>query len=65
MRRISRGVAKDAARVGVTAGASAPDILVQNVIARSWSLAGGEAVTLGGAKKILFRSAERAACDVR
>lgn len=45
---------KEAACVGVTAGASAPDILVQNVIARLREFGGGEAVTLEGAKKILF-----------
>ncbi len=53
---------KEAACVGVTAGASAPDILVQNVIARLREFGGGEAVTLGGARrKYCFRSAERAA----
>ncbi len=45
---------KDAACVGVTAGASAPDILVQNVIARLREFGGGEAVTLEGREEILF-----------
>ncbi len=50
-------------RVGVTAGASAPDILVQqNVIARLQALGGGEAVPLEGREEnIAFRSTERAA----
>ncbi len=48
MRRISEAWVKEAACVGVTAGASAPDILVQNVIARLREFGGGEAVTLEG-----------------
>ncbi len=39
---------ENAVCVGVTAGASAPDILVQNVIARLQELGGGEAVPLEG-----------------
>ncbi|WP_310888796.1 L-rhamnose/proton symporter RhaT, partial [Salmonella enterica] len=38
---------KEAACVGVTAGASAPDILVQNVIARLREFGGGALVNLG------------------
>ncbi len=53
---------KEVKYVGVTAGASAPDILVQNVVARLQQLGGGEAIPLEGREKHCFRSAERAAC---
>ena len=57
---------KDAASVGVTAGASAPDILVQNVIARLQSLGGGEAVTLEGREEnIVFEVPRELRVDVR
>jgi len=39
---------KDAKQIGVTAGASAPDILVQEVIDRLKALGGGEVVQLNG-----------------
>lgn len=39
---------KEVKCVGVTAGASAPDILVQNVVARLQQLGGGEAIPLEG-----------------
>ena len=57
---------KDAACVGVTAGASAPDILVQNVIARLQSLGGGEAITLEGREEnIVFEVPRELRVDVR
>lgn len=43
---------KEVKCVGVTAGASAPDILVQNVVARLQQLGGGEAFRWKAAKKI-------------
>jgi 4-hydroxy-3-methylbut-2-enyl diphosphate reductase len=54
---------KEAACVGVTAGASAPDILVQNVIARLQALGGGEAVRWKGVKRISF-SKYRKSCGL-
>ncbi len=43
------------ARVGVTAGASAPEVLVREVIARLQALGSGEVVELGGVvEKIVF-----------
>ncbi|CGX13315.1 LytB protein [Salmonella enterica subsp. enterica serovar Typhi] len=57
---------KDAACVGVTAGASAPDILVQNVIARLREFGGGEAVTLEGREEnIVFEVPKELRVDVR
>lgn len=54
---------KEVKCVGVTAGASAPDILVQNVVARLQQLGGGEAHSAGRPRrKYRLRSAERAAC---
>lgn len=40
--------------VGVTAGASAPDVLVQNVLARLRELGGGEVVELTGREENIF-----------
>ena len=57
---------KDAACVGVTAGASAPDILVQNVITRLQELGGGEAVPLEGREEnIVFEVPKELRVDVR
>jgi 4-hydroxy-3-methylbut-2-enyl diphosphate reductase len=57
---------KEAACVGVTAGASAPDILVQNVIARLQALGGGEAVPLEGREEnIVFEVPKELRVDVR
>lgn len=53
---------KHAACVGVTAGASAPDILVQNVISRLQELGGGEAVPLEGREEnIVLKSRKNCA----
>jgi 4-hydroxy-3-methylbut-2-enyl diphosphate reductase len=52
--------------VGVTAGASAPDILVQNVISRLQELGGGEAVPLEGREEnIVFEVPKELRVDVR
>ncbi len=57
---------KDAACVGVTAGASAPDILVQNVISRLQELGGGEAVPLEGREEnIVFEVPKELRIDAR
>ena len=57
---------KDAACVGVTAGAAAPDILVQNVITRLQELGGGEAVPLEGREEnIVFEVPKELRVDVR
>lgn len=57
---------KDATCVGVTAGASAPDILVQNVISRLQELGGGEAVPLEGREEnIVFEVPKELRVDVR
>ena len=57
---------KDAACVGVTAGASAPDILVQNVITRLQELGGGEAVPLEGREEnIVFEVPKELRIDAR
>ena len=56
----------NAACVGVTAGASAPDILVQNVIARLQALGGGEAIPLEGREEnIVFEVPKELRMDVR
>jgi 4-hydroxy-3-methylbut-2-enyl diphosphate reductase len=52
--------------VGVTAGASAPDVLVQNVISRLQELGGGEAVPLEGREEnIVFEVPKELRVDVR
>ena len=57
---------KEAQCVGVTAGASAPDILVQNVITRLQELGGGEAVPLEGREEnIVFEVPQELRVDVR
>lgn len=57
---------KDARCVGVTAGASAPDILVQNVIARLRSLGGEEARELSGREEnIVFEVPRELRVEVR
>ncbi len=57
---------KNAVCVGVTAGASAPDILVQNVIARLQELGGGEAVPLEGREEnIVFEVPKELRIDAR
>ena len=57
---------KEAKCVGVTAGASAPDILVQNVIARLQELGGGEAIPLEGREEnIVFEVPKELRVDVR
>ena len=57
---------KNMACVGVTAGASAPDILVQNVISRLQELGGGEAVPLEGREEnIVFEVPKELRIDAR
>ncbi|MCI1900923.1 MAG: 4-hydroxy-3-methylbut-2-enyl diphosphate reductase, partial [Enterobacter sp.] len=57
---------KHAACVGVTAGASAPDILVQNVISRLQELGGGAAVPLEGREEnIVFEVPKELRIDAR
>ena len=57
---------KTASCVGVTAGASAPDILVQNVITRLQELGGGEAVPLEGREEnIVFEVPKELRIDAR
>jgi 4-hydroxy-3-methylbut-2-enyl diphosphate reductase len=52
--------------VGVTAGASAPDVLVQNVISRLQELGGGEAIPLEGREEnIVFEVPKELRVDVR
>ncbi|AFJ48392.1 4-hydroxy-3-methylbut-2-enyl diphosphate reductase [Shimwellia blattae] len=52
--------------VGVTAGASAPDILVQNVIRRLQQLGGGEAVSLEGREEnIVFEVPKELRLDIQ
>jgi 4-hydroxy-3-methylbut-2-enyl diphosphate reductase len=52
--------------VGVTAGASAPDILVQNVIARLQELGGGDAIPLEGREEnIVFEVPKELRIDAR
>ena len=52
--------------VGVTAGASAPDVLVQNVISRLQELSGGEAIPLEGREEnIVFEVPKELRVDVR
>ncbi|HAW5513661.1 TPA: 4-hydroxy-3-methylbut-2-enyl diphosphate reductase, partial [Escherichia coli] len=57
---------KEAKCVGVTAGASAPDILVQNVVARLQQLGGGEAIPLEGREEnIVFEVPKELRVDIR
>ena len=57
---------KTASCVGVTAGASAPDILVQNVITRLQELGGGDAVPLEGREEnIVFEVPKELRIDAR
>lgn len=57
---------KEAKCVGVTAGASAPDILVQNVISRLQALGGGEAISLEGREEnIVFEVPKELRVDVQ
>ena len=57
---------KEAKCVGVTAGASAPDILVQNVITRLQELGGGEAIPLEGREEnIVFEVPKELRIDAR
>lgn len=57
---------KNVACVGVTAGASAPDILVQNVISRLQELGGGEALPLEGREEnIVFEVPKELRIDAR
>ncbi|AJJ62884.1 4-hydroxy-3-methylbut-2-enyl diphosphate reductase [Yersinia aldovae] len=55
-----------AARIGVTAGASAPDILVQQVIARLQALGAGESIELTGREEsIVFEVPKELRVDVK
>ncbi len=68
MRRISRGVVKEAACVGKNKYRwrfRAPDILVQNVIARLREFGGGEAVTLEGREENIVSGRRKSCVDVR
>ncbi len=57
---------KEVKYVGVTAGASAPDILVQNVVARLQQLGGGEAIPLEGREEnIVFEVPKELRVDIR
>jgi 4-hydroxy-3-methylbut-2-enyl diphosphate reductase len=57
---------KGAGCVGVTAGASAPDILVQNVLARLRELGGSETRELTGREEnIVFEVPRELRVDVR
>lgn len=57
---------KGARCVGVTAGASAPDILVQNVLARLKDFGGGEALQLEGREEnIVFEVPKELRIDAR
>jgi 4-hydroxy-3-methylbut-2-enyl diphosphate reductase len=57
---------KDAVCVGVTAGASAPDILVQNVLARLRELGGSETRELVGREEnIIFEVPRELRMDVK
>ena len=57
---------KEVKCVGVTAGASAPDILVQNVVARLQQLGGGEAIPLEGREEnIVFEVPKELRVDIR
>jgi 4-hydroxy-3-methylbut-2-enyl diphosphate reductase len=57
---------KDVNCVGVTAGASAPDILVQNVIARLQELGGEDAIPLEGREEnIVFEVPKELRIDAR
>ena len=55
---------KEVKCVGVTAGASAPDILVQNVVARLQQLGGGEAITLEGREETLFSKCRKSCVSI-
>ncbi|MEY4921570.1 MAG: 4-hydroxy-3-methylbut-2-enyl diphosphate reductase [Pseudomonadota bacterium] len=56
----------DAARIGVTAGASAPDILVQQVIKRLQTLGAGESIELAGREEsIVFEVPKELRVDVK
>ena len=55
-----------AARIGVTAGASAPDILVQQVIARLQALGAGGSIELSGREEsIVFEVPKELRVDVK
>ncbi|AKP34250.1 4-hydroxy-3-methylbut-2-enyl diphosphate reductase [Yersinia aleksiciae] len=55
-----------AARIGVTAGASAPDVLVQQVIARLQALGAGGAVELSGREEsIVFEVPKELRVDIK
>ncbi len=57
---------KEVKCVGVTAGASAPDILVQNVVARLQQLGGGEAIPLEGREEnIVLELPKELRVDIR
>jgi 4-hydroxy-3-methylbut-2-en-1-yl diphosphate reductase len=57
---------KNATNIGVTAGASAPDILVQEVINRLKTLGGGEVIELSGrAEDIVFEVPKELRVDVK
>ncbi|MFI0489315.1 MAG: 4-hydroxy-3-methylbut-2-enyl diphosphate reductase [Yersinia sp. (in: enterobacteria)] len=56
----------DASRIGVTAGASAPDILVQQVIKRLQTLGAGESIELVGREEsIVFEVPKELRVDVK
>lgn len=57
---------KNAANIGVTAGASAPDVLVQEVISRLQTLGGEEVVELSGREEdIVFEVPKELRVDVK
>lgn len=57
---------KGATRIGVTAGASAPDILVQQVIARLQDLGAGESIELSGREEnIVFEVPKELRVEVK
>jgi len=57
---------KGANSIGVTAGASAPDVLVQDVIARLQALGGAEVINLEGREEnIVFEVPKELRVDVK
>ncbi|XPE66833.1 hypothetical protein ACNKHR_08025 [Shigella flexneri] len=48
----------------MTAGASAPDILVQNLVARSQQLGGGEAIPLEGREETLYSKCRKSCVSI-
>ncbi|VTR29007.1 4-hydroxy-3-methylbut-2-enyl diphosphate reductase [Serratia fonticola] len=57
---------KDASNIGVTAGASAPDVLVQDVISRLKALGGKDVQELSGREEnIVFEVPKELRMDIK